>query len=493
LGLNLKPGKVEAGSRGPQWPMTNPPAGGHCHGGWQVHNAQPSSYQIEGQVPAWISHVGLAAIEAEVEASSSGARRLKLSEHLSPSISFGPPPGLEDSLPAPTAPTAPLPTLLPSNSSNSKARRKRDRNFEDNSNLSMLLRTQDGAAMLSAQLATLDGVMLQTFCSGLVTSMLPDIKNLACDPHAMPIISKLLTLPIDDLKVKLIRRLRGSLLKLTKDKYGCWIVQEALQAAPQELLAPLVLELRGNVMTCCRHRHGNFVLQRVVELVGHDRVGFIVDEMKDHAVDAALHVYSCRVLQRLVEHCPPAGNMAGLLDNLLQQETLHTLATDAYGNNALRAVLSFGKPEHIKKIAWLMSGNVLKYSQNRHASLVVEKCLESLSEPGMEEERIDFMTAILGQDSPNPPFAKMALDRYGNYIAQRVMESCQGTEQQRILDLLGALRPKLRHAVNGQHILQAAQRKFGTRLSEPASYPHGLDAAIMQVHECTEESIILAL
>ena len=153
---------------------------------------------------------------------------------------------------------------------------------------------------------------------------------------------------IDDLRLKITRRLRGSLLKLTKDKHGCWVVQEALQAAPAELHVALAQELRGNVLACCRHRHGNFVLQRCVELLSHDAVSFIVEELKDHAVDTSLHIYSGRVMQRLIEHCPHSGNMMALLDALLHQENLHQLIMDPYGNNVLRAVLGSGRPVHIR-------------------------------------------------------------------------------------------------------------------------------------------------
>ena len=262
---------------------------------------------------------------------------------------------------------------------------------------------------------------------------------------------------------------RLTLLPL-QDKHGCWIVQQALQCVPAELQVLLAFELRGKVLACSQHLHGNFVLQKCVELLSHGDVGFIVEELKSHAVDAATHIYSCRVLQRIIEHCPhDSPGMTELLNNLLQREFLQKLAMDPYGNNVLRAVLSRGRPAHLKQIATLFDeGHILAYARNRHSSLVLERLLEAMAgefRTELQGERDQLMKSLLGEDTPNPPFTQMALDRFGNYIAQRAIEDCQGAEQQRILHLLNALGPKLRRAVNGRHILQAARRKFGAQLS----------------------------
>jgi len=334
--------------------------------------------------------------------------------------------------------------------------------------------TKEGAQALCAQLAGLQAPYLSNFRSELVLSLLPDLPSLACDPHASQVIMQLITLD-DDLSMelckKIVRRLRGSLLKLTKDKHGCWIVQQALQCVPAELHPLLAFELRGKVLACSQHLHGNFVLQKCVELLSHGDVGFIVEELKNHAVDAASHIYSCRVLQRIIEHCPhDSPGMAELLNNLLTSNQIQKLATDPYGNNVLRAVLARGRPTHLQQIARLFvdDSNILAYARNRHSSLVLERVLEAMTgefRRELQEERDALMVALLGEEASNPPFTQMALDRFGNYIAQRVIEDCHGREQQRILHLLTALGPKLRRAVNGRHILQAARRKFGSQLS----------------------------
>ena len=417
--------------------MTNPPMLGEslgridggiyrtACGGWPVHNAQ-ADYHPGGQVmtEALAEAMRQQTMQLPIDSgisSGSSTRTLKLSDHLS--VLVKPPPGLEEASTSqasqaaqasqiPPASLPMLPTLLPGKASKKTRDRHGKAEGTNVPNVTALLRSKEGASMLSCQLANLSGIHLQNLCTELVTSLLPDLKALACDPNAMPVISQLLALPgIDDLRLKITRRLRGSLLRLTKDKHGCWIVQEALQAAPSELCVSLAQELRGNVLACCRHRHGNFVLQRCVEVLSHDAVGFIVAELQDHAVDAALHIYSCRVLQRLIEHCPHTGSMLVLLDALLDQETLHQLILDPYGNNVLRAVLGSGSPRHITLIGRTLAANVLAYAQNRHASLVIEGFLDALKSKYQTEllqERNALMSAILSGDAATSPFAQMA-------------------------------------------------------------------------------------
>ncbi|CAE7028638.1 APUM5 [Symbiodinium sp. CCMP2456] len=382
-----------------------------------------------------------------VDSDSPPGHTLKLSEHLSPSM-FGPPPGLEKS----------LPTLLSGKAKSRRARRESDPKVPK---ADCAICTKEGAQALCAQLAGLQAPYISNFRSELVLSLLPDLPSLACDPHASQVIMQLITLD-DDLSLelckKIVRRLRGSLLKLTKDKHGCWIVQQALQCVPAELHPLLAFELRGKVLACSQHLHGNFVLQKCVELLSHGDVGFIVEELKNHAVDAASHIYSCRVLQRIIEHCPhDSPGMTELLNNLLTTGQLQKLAMDP-------------QPMHLQHIARLFVDdcNILAYARNRHSSLVLERVLEAMTgefRRELQEERDALMVALLGDEASNPPFTQMALDRFGNYIAQRVIEDSHGTEQQRILHLLTALGPKLRRAVNGRHILQAARRKFGSQLS----------------------------
>jgi len=333
------------------------------------------------------------------------------------------------------------------------------------------LRTPNGAEETCLKL---DSAMLDSsYVAELVAAVLPDLPSLACDPQGIQVLSKLLSVSSRESLCKLARRLQGSILKLTKDKHGCWFMQQALHFVPCELQELIQEELKGKILACSQHLHGNFVLQKCVELLP-GTISFIIKELKNHVMEAAMHVYSCRVLQRIIERNDKRlfgrPDMIGVLETLLRLENLQKLVIEPYGNNVIRAVLACGTSLHVQKIMKVFAcgeAGLLALARNRHGSLVLEKLLETLNgelRNELQAEREALMCAILG-GTESSLFVQIALDRFGNYIAQRTIEVSEGQEQQRVQELLKSLGPKLRRAANGRHILQAARKRFGSTLS----------------------------
>ncbi|CAE7430010.1 APUM5 [Symbiodinium sp. CCMP2592] len=328
-----------------------------------------------------------------------------------------------------------------------------------------IIRTEAGAEGMVQCLASASSLGLAVA----VAAVLPELPELACDAHASKVLIALLEhcRDVSQYRVRLVQRLRGHLLKLTKDKTGCVVMQRMLDVAAVELQSCLPLELRGKVLACSQHLHGNFVLQRCVEVFPPESLSFLILELKGHAASVATHIYACRILQRLVERCPSHPEMPELLQSILQpMDQLERLCKDPYGNNVIRSLLLRGSGTAARFVINAISTDVLKFSRNRHSSLVVERCIMVSSDERQEEfgcERAALMGALLldGSGGSNPAFAQLMLDRFGNYIAQRVIECCQGTEALRVEQLLHRSWAKLQNSSNGRHIIAAARKRFG--------------------------------
>ncbi|CAL1147592.1 unnamed protein product [Cladocopium goreaui] len=91
------------------------------------------------------------------------------------------------------------------------------------------------------------------------------------------------------------------------------------------------------------------------------------------------------------------------------------------------------------------------------AAFHFEKCLD-IATGELEEERRALLAELLW--GPGPPLLEIMLDRFGNYIAQRVIALSSSQEEERLQELLEKVRHKLRQSTNGKRILQAARRKF---------------------------------
>jgi len=125
------------------------------------------------------------------------------------------------------------------------------------------------------------------------------------------------------------------------------------------------------------------------------------------------------VLQRLIEHCSHGDQLRRLIEVLMQ--AVPVLARDTYGHNVIRAVLSYGEVDQKRHIIrCCVQMNVLEMARNRQSSLVLEKCLD-VATGELEEERHELLAAILW--GPGPPLLEILLDRFGNYIAQRVIQA----------------------------------------------------------------------
>jgi len=198
-----------------------------------------------------------------------------------------------------------------------------------------VVRNQEGAEIVS-QLLAADASATPL----VVTSLLPDLPFLASHPHGAGVISDLFeacrrapdhgasTIPAST------RRLQGSLLRLTRDRWGCRVMQAALEDAAPDFQQAFANELQGKALKLCQHLHANFVLQKYVELVPASSAGFLLEELTAHAMEVAVHVYGCRVLQRLIEHCPREPQLASLLESVLSAvPQIEKLLKDPFGSN----------------------------------------------------------------------------------------------------------------------------------------------------------------
>uniref|UniRef100_A0A8C0UX78 Pumilio homolog 1 n=1 Tax=Cyanistes caeruleus TaxID=156563 RepID=A0A8C0UX78_CYACU len=168
-------------------------------------------------------------------------------------------------------------------------------------------------------------------------------------------------------KLALAERIRGHVLSLALQMYGCRVIQKALEFIPpdQQVINEMVRELDGHVLKCVKDQNGNHVVQKCIECVQPQSLQFIIDAFKGQVFALSTHPYGCRVIQRILEHCLPEQTLP-ILEELHQ----HTeqLVQDQYGNYVIQHVLEHGRPEDKSKIVAEIRGNVLVLSQHKFAS-----------------------------------------------------------------------------------------------------------------------------
>lgn len=94
-----------------------------------------------------------------------------------------------------------------------------------------------------------------------------------------------------------------------------------------------------------------------------------------------------------------------------------TLFEDQYGNYVVQHTLQHGFATHRRAICSLVKGRVLKLSQHKFASNVVERCLLCCS----ASDRRVIVAEIMRPDAGGQvPLDVMTKDPYANYVVQQV-------------------------------------------------------------------------
>ncbi|XP_038656100.1 pumilio homolog 2-like isoform X9 [Scyliorhinus canicula] len=276
-----------------------------------------------------------------------------------------------------------------------------------------------------------------------------------------------------DQKLALAQRIRGHVLPLALQMYGCRVIQKALESisADQQVINDMVKELDGHVLKCVKDQNGNHVVQKCIECVQPQSLQFIIDAFKGQVFVLSTHPYGCRVIQRILEHCTPEQTLP-ILEELHQ----HTeqLVQDQYGNYVIQHVLEHGRPEDKSKIVAEIRGKVLALSQHKFASNVVEKCVTHAS----RAERALLIDEICCQnDGPHSALYTMMKDQYANYVVQKMIDVAEPAQRKIIMHKIRPHITTLRKYTYGKHILAKLEKyymKNSTDLGSIGGPPNGM-------------------
>ncbi|MGH0127750.1 UNVERIFIED_CONTAM: hypothetical protein FKN15_035449 [Acipenser sinensis] len=257
-----------------------------------------------------------------------------------------------------------------------------------------------------------------------------------------------------DQKLALATRIRGHVLPLALQMYGCRVIQKALESISSDHQSDMVRELDGHVLKCVKDQNGNHVVQKCIECVQPQALQFIIDAFKGQVFVLSTHPYGCRVIQRILEHCTPEQTMP-----ILEELHHHTeqLVQDQYGNYVIQHVLEHGRPEDKSKIVAEIRGKVLALSQHKFASNVVERCVTHSS----RSERALLIDEVCCQnDGPHTALYTMMKDQYANYVVQKMIDMAEPAQRKIIMHKIRPHIATLRKYTYGKHILAKLEKYY---------------------------------
>uniref|UniRef100_A0A672H2D8 PUM-HD domain-containing protein n=1 Tax=Salarias fasciatus TaxID=181472 RepID=A0A672H2D8_SALFA len=297
--------------------------------------------------------------------------------------------------------------------------------------------------------------------------------QLMTDVFGNYVIQKFFEFGSADQKLALATRIRGHVLPLALQMYGCRVIQKALESisSDQQVISDIVRELDGHVLKCVKDQNGNHVVQKCIECVQPQALQFIIDAFQGQVFVLSTHPYGCRVIQRILEHCTQEQTLP-ILEELHQHS--EQLGQDQYGNYVIQHVLEHGRPEDKSKIVAEVRGKVLVLSQHKFASNVVEKCVINSS----RAERALLIDEVCSQkDGPHSALYTMMKDQYANYVVQRMIDMAEPGQRKIIMHKIRPHIATLRKYTYGKHILAKLEKyymKSGSELGPIGGPTNGL-------------------
>jgi len=273
--------------------------------------------------------------------------------------------------------------------------------------------------------------------------------SLMTDVFGNYVIQKFFEFGSPEQKLLLAQRIKGHVLPLALQMYGCRVIQKALETIPSEIPihGELVKELDGHVLKCVKDQNGNHVVQKCIECVNSVALQFIIDAFKGQVYALSTHPYGCRVIQRILEHC--TIEQTTLILSELHEHT-ERLIQDQYGNYVIQHVLEHGSPDDKSSIVNIVRGNVLLLSQHKFASNVIEKCVTHSS----RAERSMLIDEVCNYaDGPHGALYTMMKDQYANYVVQKMIDIAEPLQRKVLMLKIRPHVATLRKYTYGKHIL----------------------------------------
>ncbi|XP_048600178.1 pumilio homolog 6, chloroplastic-like isoform X2 [Brassica napus] len=284
--------------------------------------------------------------------------------------------------------------------------------------------------------------------------ILPHACKLMTDVFGNYVIQKFFEYGNPSQRKELADQLMGQIVPLSLQMYGCRVIQKALDVIEPDQRVRLARELDGQVMRCVRDQNGNHVIQKCIENISADRVGFMLAAFRGQVSSLSMHPYGCRVIQRLLERCANEHQCQFITEEIL--ESVCVLSKDQYGNYVTQHVLEKGTSKERERIVRKLSGHIVQLSLHKFASNVIEKCLEH----GGRIERDLIIEEVAGPDESYDSLLMMMKDQYGNYVVQKIFETCTVEQRAALSSRVRMHASALKKYTYGKHIVTRLEQPF---------------------------------
>ncbi|KAL2916048.1 hypothetical protein HK105_204472 [Polyrhizophydium stewartii] len=258
--------------------------------------------------------------------------------------------------------------------------------------------------------------------------------------------------------------MRGQVISLSCDRFGCHVMQKAIDRVDEEVKLALVSELLKSIPETFTHRFACHVWQRVLETrwtcEPPNVMLYVQAALAGHWAMVANDENGSLVVQCIFENCSEEESLP-----IVAEIFEHTadIAKGQWGNWVIQHIIEHGTQQQRAHILEVVSQNIFALSIDQFASKVVEKCIKMASKRDAHA-LIEKIIAPQVSEQGRPYLLGMMNNQYANYVVQNVLSVADSLQRDICIRLLVPHLHILRGSKYGQRVASMCEKYM--RLSQ---------------------------
>ncbi|ORZ16322.1 armadillo-type protein [Absidia repens] len=268
----------------------------------------------------------------------------------------------------------------------------------------------------------------------------------------------------------LAHTMKGRVLALTCEHFGCHVVQKALDYVDEKTKAMLVTELFENIPETVTHKSACHVWQKIFEIrwVHHPVkvMAHMHEALKGRWTEVALDETGSLVIQNIFENLSEPEKRPVINEVL---DNMFTIARGQWGNWVIQHILEHAEYSKDRELAFeMVLHRGIQLSMDQFASKVVEKAL-SIGGPCYMSKFIHHISTSSRSQRPRIALIDIAGDQYGNYVIQWVINNANENYKIEVCKLIKKHMVSLRGSKYGQRVALLVDKAL--KRHEITTYP----------------------
>lgn len=191
-----------------------------------------------------------------------------------------------------------------------------------------------------------------------------------------------------------------------KDQDGSRFVQSRIDRWSQEEIDFFFNQIVGASYDLSTNLFGNYVIQKIIPSLGEEESFKLILQFFGHIFELSLHVYGCRVIQKLIDHLVDIKSIVAELESHIGD-----LIASPNGNHVIQKCIDkdIDKGFLLKEF----ERDCIRLAQQRYGCRVLQRLFEVCTETEMWKiylQIIDNIDALIS-------------DKYGNYVIQHLIQA----------------------------------------------------------------------